>query len=70
MNYAFINDKYDFFNLLGVPAQKMNYLLYNREQMGPENMYTTFSIPKKNGGERIINAPYRELKDIQKKKKL
>ena len=67
MKYAFINNKYDFFNVLGVPATKMNYLLYNRERMGTNNMYHTFSIPKKSGGKRTIHAPNDELKNIQKK---
>ncbi|MFI3132265.1 retron Ec67 family RNA-directed DNA polymerase/endonuclease [Mammaliicoccus sciuri] len=67
MKYTYINNKYDFFALLGVPSNKMNYLLYNRVNMGPENMYSTFTIPKKNGGERTINAPNKELKNIQKK---
>lgn len=67
MKYTYINNKYDFFALLGVPSNKMNYLLYNRVNMGPENMYSTFTIPKKNGGERTINAPNEELKNIQKK---
>lgn len=66
MKYAFINNKYDFFNVLGVPATKMNYLLYNRERMGTNNMYHTFSIPKKSGGKRTIHAPNDELKNIQK----
>lgn len=30
-------------------------------------MYTSFAIPKKSGGERVISAPMSELKDIQKK---
>ena len=30
-------------------------------------MYTTFEIPKKSGGKRVINAPNNDLKAIQKK---
>ncbi|OFU79063.1 RNA-dependent DNA polymerase [Staphylococcus sp. HMSC10C03] len=67
MEYAFITDKNDFFQALKIPTQKMNYLLYNKHQMGPENMYSTFSISKKSGGERIIHAPSDELKSVQKK---
>src|SRR5690554_151655 len=29
-----------------------------------KDRYTTFSVPKKNGGERIIHAPVKGLKDI------
>lgn len=32
-----------------------------------DNLYTSFTIPKKNGGERVIHAPKRELKFLQKK---
>ncbi|RIN09014.1 retron Ec67 family RNA-directed DNA polymerase/endonuclease, partial [Staphylococcus warneri] len=67
MKYSFITNKKDFFNLLGVSAKKMNYILYNKQFKGPENMYTTFLVPKKNGGERKISAPNGELKIIQKK---
>lgn len=67
MQYSFIKNKKDFFNLLGIPAQKMNYILYNKQLKGPENMYTTFFVPKKNGGDRKISAPNKELKIIQKK---
>ncbi|PTI49302.1 hypothetical protein BU085_12325 [Staphylococcus warneri] len=47
MKYSFITNKKDFFNLLGVSAKKMNYILYNKQFKGPENMYTTFLVPKK-----------------------
>lgn len=67
MKYSDIKNKNDFFNLLGIPSKKMNYILYNRKQKGIENMYVSFSIPKKNGGMRVINAPNKELKFIQNK---
>ncbi|WP_335673592.1 retron Ec67 family RNA-directed DNA polymerase/endonuclease [Vibrio alginolyticus] len=34
--------------------------------VGTDNQYTQFKIPKKNGGERIINSPSDKLKTIQK----
>jgi len=33
----------------------------------PENFYTTFDVPKKSGGTRLITPPVRWLRDIQRK---
>lgn len=49
---------------LDIPLKKLTYILYIR---GVENCYTTFSVPKRLGGERQISAPIDELKDIQRK---
>lgn len=45
--------------ILNVKAKSLTYILYI---LKPENQYTQFKIPKKNGGERIINAPEKALK--------
>ena len=60
-----LQTKDDFAKLLGFKnARYINYLLYNVQT---DNLYTTFTIPKKNGGERVIHAPTKELKFLQKK---
>ena len=50
--------------LLDVPIKLLNYVLYG---LCAEEKYETFSIPKKNGGERIIEAPKMALKSLQKR---
>lgn len=50
-------------DLVGIPYRKLTYILYKKHV---ENMYTSFEIPKKNGGRRLINSPNEELKYIQK----
>lgn len=49
---------------IDVPLRKLTYILYVE---GVDSYYKTFEIPKKNGEPRIINAPRKELKDIQRK---
>lgn len=49
---------------IGVPLRKLTYVLYIE---GVNSYYESFEIPKKNGKPRIINAPQKELKEIQKK---
>ncbi|ORO42095.1 retron Ec67 family RNA-directed DNA polymerase/endonuclease [Streptococcus oralis] len=57
--------KNDFARLLGFKnARYINYLLYI---IKTDNLYNSFTIPKKNGGERVIHAPKKELKFLQKK---
>lgn len=53
----------DLANLLKIKPQKLAYILYKKNT---DSMYTPFTIPKKNGGERTICAPNDELKYIQK----
>ncbi|QQS88574.1 retron Ec67 family RNA-directed DNA polymerase/endonuclease [Fusobacterium canifelinum] len=50
--------------ILNIHLNYLSYILYVKKI---ENLYTTFKIPKKNGGYREINAPQNELKMIQKK---
>ena len=60
-----LKTKDDLAKLLGFKnARYINYLLYNIQIA---NLYNSFTIPKKNGGERIIHAPKKELKFLQKK---
>lgn len=48
--------------LLGVKPATLAFILY---KIPHQNKYTTFSVPKKSGGERIISAPEPRLKMIQ-----
>lgn len=55
------NELADFLN---VSRKQLSYVLYIK---GINNLYTSFEIQKKNGGVRKINAPLKELKNIQNK---
>ena len=46
-----IKNRNELADLLGIQRQRLTYLLYVK---GLDNMYTSFSIPKKNGDSRII----------------
>lgn len=60
-----LQTKDDFAKLLGLKSAKyINYLLYN---VKTDNLYNSFTILKKNSGERVIHAPKKELKFLQKK---
>jgi RNA-directed DNA polymerase from retron ec67 len=60
-----LKTKDDLARLLGFKnARYINYLLYDKQT---DNLYESFTISKKDGGERIINAPKKELKFLQKK---
>ena len=54
----------DLANLLGFSPKAVAYILY---KIPEENKYAEFSIPKKNGGERVIKAPIDKLKLLQKR---
>lgn len=54
----------DVARLLDIKDRSLRYFLFKRR---PENMYTTFKVPKGNGGYRQIAAPAAELKAIQRK---
>jgi len=56
----------DLAELISVPFQAINYALYGINRL-QRPRYIAFTIPKKDGSDRIINAPVKELKDIQKK---
>lgn len=54
----------DVANILGIKESSLRYFLYKRR---PENMYCTFNVKKRNGSDRQISAPQKELKAIQRK---
>ena len=56
----------DLATLLAIPLQMLTYVLHGRYKLKLEN-YRSFTLTKKNGGERLINAPINELKTIQRK---
>ncbi len=53
-----------FSHLLGYKPKDLSYILYKIEE---DKKYKTFSILKKNGGEREIKAPIKKLKTLQRK---
>jgi retron-type reverse transcriptase len=54
----------DVADLFGYKPKAVSYILY---KLPAAQKYTTFSIPKKNGGQRTINAPAPQLKSLQRK---
>jgi RNA-directed DNA polymerase len=58
-----ITTKKELADLLGVKA---SFLTYNLYVINPSSKYTQFTIPKKNGNDRTINAPNKKLKRLQK----
>ena len=54
----------DFAHVLGYKPNAVSYILY---KIPSEEKYSTFEIPKKNGGVRIINAPTEKLKHLQRR---
>ena len=54
---------HDVAHLLGFKPKALSYLLYVQKS----GKYDTFKIPKRNGGERIIDAPSPKLRLIQKR---
>jgi len=57
-----ITTKQELASLLGVTVSFLTNVLY---RLRPENQYSQFTIPKKNGGVRAINAPTKKLKSLQ-----
>lgn len=55
---------YDFAKLLDFKPSALSYLFY---KLPNEKKYTEFKIPKRSGGDRIIKAPDRRLKLVQRK---
>ena len=54
----------DVARLLGFQPKAVSYILYKKPAA---NKYTTFQIPKRNGGQRTIQAPVDALKLLQRK---
>ena len=59
-----VKNRKEFAEFIGVPLQKLTYVLYIAKI---DNLYTSFQIPKRSGGVRTINAPQKDLLDMQKK---
>lgn len=64
MNFEDVCTRNDLADFLGIKRGKLTYILYIQKV---DTLYSTFSLPKKCGGERIINAPNDDLKQIQRK---
>lgn len=62
--FSKLQTRHDVARILGRKESSLRYFLYKRR---PESMYRTFSIKKRNGTDRVISAPQRELKAIQRK---
>ncbi|CQH26627.1 Retron-type reverse transcriptase [Yersinia enterocolitica] len=52
--------------ILGYKHNSLSYILYGKFRLGLSN-YSTFSIPKKNGGYRTISSPAPELMELQRR---
>ena len=55
----------DLSKIVGFKPKNLSYILYIMPKK--EKKYHTFKIPKKNGGERCIQAPNPKLKNLQKR---
>lgn len=54
---------HDVAHLLGYKPKAVSYILY---KLPADQKYTTFKIPKRNGGQRTIKAPVDRLKSLQR----
>ena len=59
-----LQTRHDVARILEIKESSLRYFLFKRR---PENMYCTFRIKKRNGSDRVISAPQKELKAIQRK---
>lgn len=64
INFCDITTRNEFADFLNIPIQKLTFILYKNHV---DRYYKSFEIPKKNGGVRRIDAPFGDLKSIQKK---
>ena len=62
--FSEIKTRADLASLLGVKESTLTYLLYKVPEV---DKYTSFSLPKRNGGTREISSPIRGLKAIQRR---
>ncbi|PIE47953.1 MAG: hypothetical protein CSA42_01055 [Gammaproteobacteria bacterium] len=53
----------DIASLLNYKAKTLSYILYVLSKQ--DDYYTSFEVPKKNGGVRLIQAPNKKLKQVQ-----
>lgn len=63
MDIVEVIDRATLAKALGITHQQLAYILYVKK---PENLYKTFSLPKKDGGIRTISAPQEPLKHVQR----
>ena len=63
IHYTKIKNRSDLADFLRIPLNKFTHLLYVKK---PDNCYSTFEIPKKNGDMRKISAPNDDLSSIQR----
>lgn len=59
-----LQTRQDVADILGIKEKSLRYFLY---AIRPDNMYTPFTIKKKNGDNRYVYAPDARLKNIQRK---
>ena len=59
-----ISTRRELASVLNMQLKALSYVLY---KLNPQNLYTSFSIPKKSGGVRNIVAPQKPLANIQNK---
>jgi RNA-directed DNA polymerase len=59
-----LSTRQDLSSWLGVSDRNLRYILYT---LGSAHKYVTFTIKKRSGGERIIDAPHPALKHLQHK---
>ena len=62
-NFLAIKTKVGLAKFFGIDTSTLNYFLY---KLTTSEKYDTFTIRKKSGGVRLIDAPIKPLKDIQK----
>ncbi|MGI6653858.1 MAG: retron Ec67 family RNA-directed DNA polymerase/endonuclease [Christensenellales bacterium] len=62
--FSDITSRNELATFLGVKRSTLTYLLYKKD---PEHCYSSFFIPKKNGGQREISVPSNDLKTVQRK---
>lgn len=59
-----LQTRQDVADILEIKESSLRYFLYG---VRPDNMYTDFTIKKKNGGVRRISAPAKQLRTLQRK---
>lgn len=64
MKITDLKNRSDLADFLNIKKSTLSYILYIKPK---ETLYSTFEVPKKNGGNRLISSPCDELKYIQKR---
>lgn len=63
-NFNDIKTRNEFAEYIDIPIRHLTNVLY---KVNVDNLYSSFKIPKKSGGERVIQSPKKDLKNIQAK---